>query len=63
MIAELTAIGSFGVLVLGSAWKLHQHFDSRLDRMESERSLLQAQVQLIEYRITQLEQQNQEVKL
>ena len=58
MVAEVLALGSLSVSVLGSAWKLHQHFDSRLDGMETERAVIQTQLQLCEYRITQLENQN-----
>ena len=59
--AEVIALASLSVSVLGSAWKLYNHFDGRLDLLQVDRETLRAEVRILEFRIDRLEQQNQEV--
>lgn len=54
--AEWVAIGSLGVSIIGSVWKLYRHIDRRLDQTEVDREGLKAELRLLGYRITRIEE-------
>lgn len=53
--AELIAIGSFGLSMLGSIWKLYRHLDERLDLLQVDRETLRAEMRMLDYRVSRLE--------
>ena len=61
MVGEIIALGSLTVSVLGSAWKIYNHFDARLDILQVDRETLRAEMRVLEYRIDRLEKAGREV--
>ena len=60
--AELVAIASLGISVLGAIWKLYNHIDERLDLLQVDRETLRAELRVIEYRVSRLELMGSEAK-